>query len=390
MAANGFNVVVGNPPWGQKAIRDNPSIKQYIQAKYPSSRGIYDIFRPFVEQSIRLLSPGGIFGLVLPDIVLLKNYAATRHFLLEQLALTRIDWWGMAFESACIDAASILGVKSTPPEGHRVLVRVHRPEPIQNEIPQADFWSNPRFAFNLYLGPEKRRILSRLDDAPKIGDFFEIHEGVHSGNIRQQLFVSTNVDHTCRELYVNGGDIQPFHLRWQGQFIHLAALPTSKTRRRYANLGKTEWHECEKVLVRRTGDHVLAAVDSACRYASNNFFVVFSGQPCLLRLHGLCALLNSRFMTWYFRTIEPRQGRAFAELKIKHLSVFPLPVVALQADGCELLNKLGAQRADLAAQLASVNTARAKTVIGARIAVADRRLDELVNEFYLVTTKEMQ
>jgi hypothetical protein len=36
-------------------------------------------------------------------------------------------------------------------------------------------------------------------------------------------------------------------------------------------------------------------------------------------------LLNSAFMTWYFRTIVPRVGRAFAELKIQHLAQFPLP-----------------------------------------------------------------
>jgi hypothetical protein len=34
--------------------------------------------------------------------------------------------------------------------------------------------------------------------------------------------------------------------------------------------------------------------------------------------------LNSRFITWLFRTIEPRKGRVFAEIKIKHLKTFPI------------------------------------------------------------------
>jgi hypothetical protein len=87
---------------------------------------------------------------------------------------------------------------------------------------------------------------------------------------------------------------------------------------------------------------VLAAVDREGRWASNNFFLVFPKRPCSLDLDGLCALLNSRFMTWYFRAIEPRQGRAFAELKIKHLTVFPLP----EGVAAARLNDLGRRRCE--------------------------------------------
>ena len=56
-------------------------------------------------------------------------------------------------------------------------------------------------------------------------------------------------------------------------------------------------------------------------------------------------------MTWYIRTIEPRQGRVFAELKIKHLQSFPLPPQIVGRNGCERINKLGRNRAELAEAL---------------------------------------
>jgi hypothetical protein len=350
LKAGGFDAVIGNPPWGQKAVDPDPAVKQYLWTRFPSSRGIHDVFRPFVELGISLLREDGMFGFVLPDIVLLKNYPETRRYLLEQLALTRIDWWGRAFHSAVIDAVTILGTKKAAPKEHRVWATVRDPDqPVDHEIPQGDFWANPRLAFNLFLTPEKRQTLELLKVCPQLGGFFEIHEGVHSGNIRQELFVSAKMDSTCRELYFGRGEIVPYHLQWQGKFIRLAALPEIKSRERYANPGKATWHEREKVLVRRTGDYVLAAVDSCHRYASNNFFLVFPRQPCSLDLHGLCALLNSRLMTWYYRTIEPRRGRVFAELKIKHLTSFPLPIAILTGNGCKELNELGAKRAGLAA-----------------------------------------
>src|SRR5271170_1059768 len=158
-------------------------------ARYPSTKGIYDLFRPFVEKGIELTRRGAFFGMVLPDIVLLKDYFETRKLLLERLSIQVIDWWGMPFADAVIDAATILGAKGAPQDGHIVQVAVHDPEaPLAQEMRQADFWSNPRMVFNLRLTPEKRAVLQQLESCPRLGDFFEVHEGVHSGNIRDELF----------------------------------------------------------------------------------------------------------------------------------------------------------------------------------------------------------
>ncbi len=376
----GFHAVIGNPPWGQKAIEEGEAVKQYVWQVYPSSKGIFDLFRPFVERGLRLLADAGKFGMVLPDIVLLKNYPETRRYLLEQLSLERIDWWGMAFAAAVIDAVTIIGSKEPAAASHCVGAAVHDGEaPFSQSIPQTDFWANPRFVFNLYLTSEKRQVLEQLGKLPKLGDYFEIHEGVHSGNIRAELFVPSQVDRTCRELYFGRGEIAPFRLQWEGQHIRLGAVPESKTRQRYANVGKPEWHESDKVLVRRTGDFVLAAVDRSGRYASNNFFLVFPKQECWLDLDGLCALLNSRFMTWFFRTIEPRRGRVFAELKIKHLTTFPLP---FDAQVCQDLNRFGAERTALAAKLARASTPKDAAVLERTGHYLDSRIEELVRGFF--------
>lgn len=340
----GFSLVIGNPPWGQKGVHSDPTIKRYLAERFPSSAGIHDLFRPFVEQGVLLTAPGGRFGMVLPDIILLKNYPQTRRFLLEQLTLERIEWWGRAFADAHIDVATVVGLKEPAPTGHRAAVRVHDQPPLAHAIPQADFLANPRYSFNLHLSSARRDVLDRLADCPRLGDYFEVHEGVHSGNMRAELFVSAAVDASCRPLLFGRDEIAPYQLHWRGRYLRLAALPDRKTRERYANLGQPHWHERSKLLVRRTGDFVLAAVDDEGRYASNNFFLVFPRRPCSLSLDGLGALLNSRFMTWYFRAIEPRRGRAFAELKIKHLTVFPLPHHVRDPDGCRQLNEWGQRR----------------------------------------------
>ncbi|NLY00619.1 MAG: N-6 DNA methylase [Rhodopirellula sp.] len=342
----GFDAVIGNPPWGQKSLLLDEDGKRFLREKYQSLSGIFDLFRPFVERGIRLVRPGGFCGMVLPDIVLLKDYPDTRRFMLDHLALTDVRWWGMAFEDAVIDAVTVLGRREAVAEEHRIRVRVDDPaEPLEHRIPQADFLGNPRYVFNLHLTREKRTVLKSLESLPRIGDFFEVHEGVHSGNMRSELFVDSRRDDSCRPMYFGRDEIARYRLQWQGRYLRLAAAPKTRTTGKYANLGHAAWHERPKVLVRRTGDHVLAAVDEKGYYASNNFFILFSKGACSLDLHGLASLLNSPLMTWYFRTIEPRKGRAFSELKIKHIRTFPLPPAVEQPGGCRELNCLGAQRA---------------------------------------------
>jgi hypothetical protein len=208
-ARDGFDVVIGNPPWGQKAVEVDDELKQRIRDGYPSSRGIFDWFRPFVELGVRLTHAGGAWGMVLPDIVLLKNYEPTRRLLLDELAMTEIEWVGMAFSEATIDAVTIAGRKEAAAIDHRVHVVVNeRGNDVDHWIRQADFARNPRCAFNLFLTEKKRACLDKLASGPQLGDVFEVHEGIHSGNIRSELFVDSAVDESCRELFFGRDELR--------------------------------------------------------------------------------------------------------------------------------------------------------------------------------------
>ncbi len=390
----GFDVVIGNPPWGQKGIDEPPVVKEYLRRRFESLGGIYDLFRPFVEQGIRLLRRRtGHFGMVLPDVILLKDYLDTRRFMLDHLALTHIDWWGMAIPGAVIDVATIVGTRARAGRSHAVAVCVHEHgRTLSHRIPQRVFLTNDRHVFNLTLTEEKREIIDRLAGLPRLERFFEAHEGVHSGNMRDELFTDRPVDETCRPLYFGRDELAPYCLRWRGRYVRLGAVPDKKTRERYANPGQPSWFECDKILVRRTGDHVLAAVDRDHRWASNNFFVLLpraGAAPCGLTLEGLCALLNSRFMTWYFRTIEPRKGRVFAELKIKHLDVFPLPAAVASAGGCDELARLGAERARVALLLQDP-PAGAHEALRVRAEQLDAAIERVIHGLYGLRPAEIR
>jgi predicted type IV restriction endonuclease len=382
MQSGGFDAVIGNPPWGQKEIAKDQNIIRYLQAKYASIIGIYDLFRPFVERGVTLTRPHAIYGVVLPDVILLKDYPSTRKFLLDELALRAIDWWGMAFASAVIDAVTVVGCRVTAPPDNCVRVAVHdRDSPFRQDLLQSSFLENPRYVFNLFLTPQKREMLSHLGRFPTLGSCCEIHEGVHSGNIRSDLFVERRLDETCEELIFGRDEISPYTLQWTGRYVRLSAIPRVRSAARYANAGNPDWYRQDKLLVRRTGDYVLAAVDRDQRYASNNFFLVFPKTGSAICLDSLCALLNSRWITWYFRTIEPRKGRVFAELKIKHLETFPVPRELLTVDGSRELAALSRSRREIGEALRERRTPHAVRALQREGERLDEQIDNIVADF---------
>ena len=385
LSRGGFDVVLGNPPWGQKGVDKDERRRKFILSTLRSTKGIFDHFRGFVELSARLVRPNGTFGLALPDILLLKDYEETRELLLRNTTITLIHWWGQVFSSATIDAITLVAVKNEAAVAHKisVIIRSENRE-VRHDVPQSDFDNNPRKVFNLHLVPGKRRLLERIARASRpLADLFEVHEGVHSGNIRRELFVPSRVDDTCEKLVVSGAEMKPFVVSWRGDFIRLAAVPTTRTRERYANVGRIEWHRRPKVVVRRTGDSVLAAVDMEGLFFSNNFFLVLPKPECPLDLVSLCALLNTRFMTWYFRCIEPRAGRVFAELKIKHINAFPIPKLLLDQPARNGFELFAQHRAELATAHAHEQGCEPK------LSGLDEQLEEIVCQLLGLTAHEL-
>ena len=328
---HGFDVVIGNPPWGQKEIKIEEQEKLYLHEKYSSIKGIYDIFRPFVERGIMNLNKNGIFGMVLPDIVLLKNYPDTRKFMLDNLSLINIDFWGMPFEKVNLDCITIIGkvAKETKKRlKNDILIHIRDKEGAiasQNILKQEIFNQSKDYKFNLFLSQGIIRILQKLKIFTPFENLFATHEGIHSGNIRQKLFVPKKTSNECKPLIFGRNELQRYSLVWNGLWVNYDPSIIDKKKGEYGNLGKPEYFNRPKIVIRRTGDHIVAAFDDKGYYFSNNAFVCSPLKD--INLKYVVGILNSKLITWFFRAIQPRKGRIFAELKINQIAQFPIPEI---------------------------------------------------------------
>lgn len=323
--------IVGNPPWGQKDFVVDELDRAKLRERFVCARGPLDPFKLFIERTHELLSDGGRWGMVLPDVLLLKDQEPVRRLILAGSEMHTLVHLERPFPGVNLDAVILVAGRTTRPSSdHRVSIWHALPstedERSDRELKQSVFSELPGAKFNLYLDEQKLALYRRLRRGPRLGDAFEIHEGVHSGNCRAKLFRDQEPHGPRARLVLGRGELQPFQLRWGGRWIDLKEGLVDKGQGEYANLGRAEWHRAGKLVVRRTGDRVVAARDVEGYYVSNNMFVLLPiDSDVLSDLTAYLGLLGSSLYTWFFRTEQPRVGRLFAELKIRQLKEFPLP-----------------------------------------------------------------
>ncbi|MBP9061122.1 MAG: N-6 DNA methylase [Rhodoferax sp.] len=103
MAAGGFDVVVGNPPYvRQESLSDS---KEYFKTHYASYHGVADLYVYFIEKGIQLLKPDGYWGVIVSSSFLRTTFAEPlRGWLLAHTAVERIvDFGGLAIFSGAKD-----------------------------------------------------------------------------------------------------------------------------------------------------------------------------------------------------------------------------------------------------------------------------------------------
>jgi type I restriction-modification system DNA methylase subunit len=111
MKEGGFDVIIGNPPYGAKFTTEE---KTYLKEHYEYKSGKPDSYIYFMEIAIKLLSDNGIFGLIIPNAWLTNYYGQQlRSYLLNNCAiLVAVNLEPVeVFADAIVDTTIIVGQK---------------------------------------------------------------------------------------------------------------------------------------------------------------------------------------------------------------------------------------------------------------------------------------
>jgi hypothetical protein len=82
---NGFDIVIGNPPYvdSESMVKNNPEFRNILKDMFSSARGNWDLFVVFIECSIILTKHHGVMSLIVPNKLISAKYTvALRNILL--------------------------------------------------------------------------------------------------------------------------------------------------------------------------------------------------------------------------------------------------------------------------------------------------------------------
>ena len=205
----------------------------------------------------------------------------------------------------------------------------HQFRPI--EIAQARFDEIPGNDFNFSLAGERGEILLKMRRGDlRLGAICEMTVGIKpyqtgKGKPKQTKEIVAkrvfDADHRKNETYhqyLMGRDlgryvVDPIEERWISYGDWLAEPRPA-----------APFFEPRRIVIRQTGDSVIAAIEERQRLTLNNIHNLRLKRESP-RMEFLLALLNSRLITYYHQQVVPEADRVFAEVKIVDLEQIPIP-----------------------------------------------------------------
>ncbi|MEA5560785.1 DUF7149 domain-containing protein [Planktothrix agardhii] len=380
----GFDVVIGNPPYGVKL---NENEKQYFQHKFIHQDYQLDTYLLFIEQGLLIGRSRANFSYIIPNTWLTNlKYKKIRSLILNHTKIYAIAHYKKAiFDEAVVDTQSLFLAKFREANDAVEIKLYNTDKSFFSYFNSQSQWqlrdSEP---INIFLDPRAILLKNKIENHTKIiGELFNIVVGLKpyqkgKGKPKQTELDVTNrvfdaddqVDETYKKL-LRGSDINRYIKKWPGgrwlKYGDNLAEPRS-TANFFAN---------EKIVIRQTGDTLIATIDDEQFICMNNLHVITINQNSDLSLRYLLALINSKLLDYYHFLLNPEKGEALAEVKKENVEKLPIKVISLDKQ------KVFIHKVD-AILMAKKSNPNADTTI------LEQQIDQLVYELYGLTEEEIK
>ena len=415
---DGFDVVIGNPPYIQLQKNGGELGRLYKDAGYQTFARTGDIYQLFYERGISLAKPSaGLLAYITSNSWLKAEYGkkTRRYFSEEHTPLKLLELGKDVFDSAIVDS-SVMLMREGKNGGASPVVSAVDMDRVGDEFPPApETWGQAR-----PNGDAPWSILSNADQdimdkilakgTPLKEWDVSINFGIKTG-YNKAFIIDTKTkdalvaaDAKSAEIIkpvLRGRDIQRYQAQWAGMWlidthngygdvpaISIADYPAVKAHldtfytrleKRYDkgrtpyNLRNCAFHEDfakEKLLWLDLVEKGRFAYDNSGIYGEATTFMM-TGKD----IKYLCALLNSTLICWFLQQVAPTSGMGTFRWKKIYVQTIPIPKISAdeQRPYIELVDRiLQAKAADPDADTSEL----------------EESIDWLVYELYDLTDEE--
>lgn len=367
----GFDVILGNPPYGAALTFAEKDLFKRIYANVHSR--MPDTFNYFVSKSLATLKANGYLSFIVPNTLLYQNeYEKARGLLLgSNKVLTVINLGDKIFEDAHIPTCIFLVTKQKEAEysfeygdlRHEERERVALS--LKNDLgifTKSNILATPAFIFG--VNQQEFSILEKVKQCSLTVDSIaeEVANGIQpSGDKIFRITYEFAAQHQFEKALLRsvlvGGDFNRYTLTdpqkyviYTTKHVNIEHFPNIKaylslhketlSKKRETRKGILPWwclhwpryeklFEEPKIVIRQTADRIIATYDEERFYAMNNVIILKTKAELSLSYKFILACLNSTLNNFVYRNITQETKRAFAEVKPKNVRKLFIPDISL-------------------------------------------------------------
>ena len=313
-ADHGFDIIIGNPPWGYAFGSD---MRRYLKATYRTAQGkgieSYDVF---VERALELLEYGGALAFVLPEALLdVRNHSAVRQLIAESANVRHVDFIGDVFSGVQCPAVTLRLEKSRD-AGHCEGAEI---EKNGESFVIMDDRPLDAHGFALRISDEEYRLLVKLEMAENcvcLKERADFALGIVTGDNKRYL---SNECLDGMEPVVTGSDVYRYRYQDSGKYVDPdLAL--------YQQAAPAELYRApEKLIYRFINRQLVFAYDDRQRLTLNSCNVVIPRVEGL-DMKYIMVVFNSRVAQYMYE----KRYHAVKVLR-SHIESIPIPLADVRS-----------------------------------------------------------
>lgn len=333
-----FDAVIGNPPYRCFGLQSKSPLtniyKDYLKNRWKSSFQYKSNYYPlFVERSIELLNEKGILAFILPDNFLVGYYFyKIRKHILDTCKILEIVLCKKNFWNADSGHPTLLILQKesnkTKRDNNQITVKLARTADhiktrqfIKNRYSQSIFQNTSLNRFELYFNANSKALVEtmRFGSTGIIRDVVLGYSGAIAapGFKKNDIISKSKTNSFFKKGLYKGSEIMPYQIKYNGGFIRV----DSKTLRSGYD---PNIMNSPKILVRRTGDSFIAAIDRKRFYHTNcihSFYI--KDKSSHICLEWICILLNSKILNAFYHIVSMKDGRVYPQVDIDQVEDLP-------------------------------------------------------------------
>ncbi len=368
----GFDVVIGNPPYG--AI--NNIYLDYCFNYYKAMEGRFDLFEAFIEKGMMVLNNAKRLHYILPNTFLSNLYSKKlRKMIIEEFSFDEISNFSMnVFDDPTVHTCIIGIIKNNTTIKTKIRKQIHTKEELKSSFDEYLFIDElideENFSVNITHSLFERNLFKKYTDYPKLKSICYIRQCIKTGN--------------DSEYVVNSESImpEPWKKAYRGKSINRYSILEKDLYLKYGDFLARNWnnktfYETPKIIMRETGNRIIATLDLNYTYLLSSLYSIYPiNNNNLDSLKYILALLNSNFVSFYIRKIafDLTEG-AFTKVRTNQLGKLPIPQISEeeQAPFIEL-----------------VDIILAKKEKGEDTKIEENKIDRMVYELYDLSYEEVK